>query len=560
MPARLTSSSLLALQSRLHNALESGLRFQEWGSPAEMTKAYTSVKARFDTAGVNQNDRSIGKALLTFLDTGDLSNFIELKYACYGISARVGRQGWCLIEDAERFPAFLRRVDKEMENPRRFRKCYQGLMHSYFSYGIFDDPPESAAVNWQKLQGYLRDRLSVALSASNMPSWLKSLSDHQNLLSDKPCERYSSALLRADTSEVSAATEGVGIAPTSWVWQESMRAHTLAVVKKSDDADYKSYMDPLIDLLDGKGEIALIETIVAECTAQLLIRYTNCKERPEHARLRDLAVNHIGNPWLKRTAWDAYVKNDDARKMVDGWLKRRLITDFFALLSEGGAADRRRLEYWLRFEPVIEDMWFALGSHARGNATKEFREMRRRMEGRLHYLEGSGNTSDNNAFIMRIGNFMVIEFGVTGNACFIFQLSDFKIDFERRFIDINSLKARNHVGRLIHKADWESDFDGWLFKRIGWKPGYVTANTNPVQTPSRAINPSPIQSPGLTIREPFNMGEVERLATRYGLKINDLRRKYGALWVLTHNENQEVNQRLAAMGFRYRAGKGWWKE
>lgn len=97
----------------------------------------------------------------------------------------------------------------------------------------------------------------------------------------------------------------------------------------------------MLDLLDSKSEVKLSELIIVRCLSMTLIRYTKCSERPEHPRLRDMAVHHIGNPWLKRAAWDAYVKKDEARKMVDGWLKRRLISDFFALLSEDGSADQR---------------------------------------------------------------------------------------------------------------------------------------------------------------------------------------------------------------------------
>ncbi len=167
--------------------------------------------------------------------------------------------------------------------------------------------------------------------------------------------------------------------------------------------------------------------------------------------MRDLAIHHIGNPWLKRASWDAYVKNDDARQMIDSWLKRRLITDFFALLSEDGSADQRRLNYWLRFEPVIQDMWFVLGHHARFASSTDFIVMRKRMEGRLHYLSGQG-PAFNNAFLMKIGPYLVVEFGVSGNATYIFHAEDSGIDFSRRDIGLSQLKSKNHVGRLIHNG------------------------------------------------------------------------------------------------------------
>ena len=481
MPNRLISSPLSRLEGKLQLSLTDPSQSRVWGAPAEMTKALAGVKARFDTANVSLNERSIGKALLTFRNTNDLPTFIDLKYACFGLGQSVGRDEWCLIEDLDRFPAFLKRVDQERPNPRRFRKCYQGLMHSYFSYDIFDNPGEAARTNWQMLQKYLRERLHVSLAATNPPTWLRTLSDHENLISKSPCERYAAALLNGDSSELAAAGEGIGIATSSWLWQEAMLAHTKAVTKTTADSEFRALMSPLISLLDGKGDIKLSDTVVAACAAQLLIRYTKCKDRPEHTHLRDLAVNYIGNPWLKRAAWDAYVQNEEARKMVDGWLKRRLITDFFALLSEEGSADDRRLNYWLRFEPVIEDMWFVLGTNARTNNFPEFKEMKRRMEGRLHYL--GGTTADNNAFVMRIGPFMVVEFGITGNACYVFNAGDLQVNLGQGVLNINVLKARPRAGWLTHMSDWEVKFDNWLCPRTGWWPADTQRNPTHLSTP-----------------------------------------------------------------------------
>lgn len=552
MPNRLIPSPLSRLQGKLQLSLTDLSQSRVWGAPAEMTKALAGVKARFDTANVSLNERSIGKALLTFRNTNDLPTFIDLKYACFGLGQSVGRDEWCLIEDLDRFPAFLKRVDQERPNPRRFRKCYQGLMHSYFSYDIFENPGEAARTNWQMLQKYLRERLHVSLAATNTPTWLRTLSTHENLISKSPCERYAAALLKGDSSELAAAGEGIGIATSSWLWQEAMLAHTQAVTRKTDDGEFRSLMSPLISLLDGKGDIELSDTVVATCAAQLLIRYTKSKDHPEHAPLRDLAVNHIGNPWLKRAAWDAYVQNEDARKMVDGWLKRRLITDFFALLSEEGAANPRRLEYWLRFEPVIEDMWFVLGSNARFNQSPDFKEMKKRMEGRLHHL-GAGTSSDNNAFVMQIGAFMVVEFGVTGNACYVFSAGDLQINPAQRPLGINVLKGSHRVGWLTHMADWETKFDEWICPRINWRP-----SKNASTTQTNAYRPENYHSQ--EVADPLLSDEYRNFADRYGLKYHDKRAKGGAFWVYTNNQDPVVLKHLNNMGFEYAPLKGWWKE
>lgn len=334
-------------------------------------------------------------------------------------------------------------------------------------------------------------------------------------------------------------------------------AQTQAVIR-FEDPTFKTHLVPLLNLLDGNGDVQLSDNVVIRCLAQVLIRYANCKARPENPVLRDMAVTFIGNPWLKRAAWDAYVKDDNARNMVDGWLKNRLINDFFALLSADGAANPRRLDYWLRFVPVIEDMWFVLGANAQWNQSADFKEMRKRMAGRLHYL-GNGTTADNNAFVMRIGKFMVVEFGVTGNACFVFNAGDMVINPESKTLMISQLKGSHHVMRLLHSGPWESNFDAWLCPRLGWKPSQAVGTVSAASSLTRTVTPrSSMPPPRLSIN--FSMDEFTKFLNKHRLKYEDMRDKGGAIWVLTDNMVFEVNTQLARWEFRYKSPRGWWRE
>jgi hypothetical protein len=134
-----------------------------------------------------------------------------------------------------------------------------------------------------------------------------------------------------------------------------------------------------------------------------------------------------------------------------------LIKDFFELLAHDGSADLRRLNYWLKWEPQITDMWFVLGEKALRNKTDRFTKLRKLMEGRDRILDGS--TDDNNAFVMRIGPLLVIEFGVTNNACFAFAAADFNTSLTRRHLGVYELKQKSGALKLSHMSGWESRFD-----------------------------------------------------------------------------------------------------
>lgn len=564
MPTRL-NPALERLRQKLAGSLAQPFQRITWGAPDEMTRALRDVRKAFDSPAVESDSRSCVLALSRFRKNGHFANFIELKYGCFGVGLPImwGNDEWSVIGDEELLRQLLKQVDDERKQPRRFRKCYQGLMHSYFSYPVLEEEAEQVVKNWKILQRYLGNRRELALSATNTPTWLAMLDKHANLLTSKPCEPYAADLLQGDRKTLEIAAEGIGISRTSWIWQEAIITTVKTATEVDSDSDFRQRVDTLLNLLVSESDRKLSESLLLRCLALILIRYARCTEKPEHPRLRDVAVQHIGNPWLKRAAWDAYVKNDNARKMVDGWLKRRLITDFFALLSEDGAADQRRLNYWLRFEPVIEDMWFALGPHARYATTTDFREMRKRMEGRLHYLSGQAS-SFNNAFLMKIGEFLVVEFGVTGNATYIFNAGDSKIDFSKREMNIYRLKGKNHVGRLVHMSDWEYTFDHWLCPRIGWhpktgkQPVVATGLASAHSSASSVAKQFPQRQP--TSKTLGDIKQVLDLIKQLDLKYEDNRGKGGPFWIRTGDQNIYLNDRLSRMGFRYTANKGWWRE
>jgi hypothetical protein len=316
-----------------------------------------------------------------------------------------------------------------------------------------------------------------------------------------------------------------------------------------DDA-FKRSLEKLVPLSIGLGGMKIEEPLRQRCVAHLVSRYAQCADRPEQPALRDAAISTIGNPWLHRTAWDARVvdsrgrPHDQAREMINGWLKRRLITDFFEMLSVDGKADRRRLDYWLRFEPFIGDMWFALGSDAQYRKGEQFDDFRSRAKGRMLELEGT--SADNNAFAMRIGEHVAIEFGATGNAFYLFKWDDLGAPLlnaltsgrPRARVPIFRLKAANHVHRQSHMdspvalKSWEQKFDDNLCQLMGKRPA----------------------------KRPACLPGLESILARASVEANDMRAAGGALWILADDHNVALSRELRTLGFRHRQGKGWSRE
>jgi len=182
----------------------------------------------------------------------------------------------------------------------------------------------------------------------------------------------------------------------------------------------------------------------------------------------------------------------------------------------------------------------------------------------MHYLDGQGSPY-NNAFIMKIGSFMVVEFGVTGNATYVYNAQDLKLDSMRRDVAIHALKARNHVARLIHKkADWEASFDAWLLPRVGWKPETRAAGSSrsvdAYLRPAAAATVSEPQRPPAPPRAVQSIVAVTELIRTYRLDFRDSRLTSGGFWILHDDSDVMLNEKLLRLGFQYRARRGWWKE
>lgn len=598
-----------ALRARLlvELAPQKILHAQTWGNPRAMTEALHVIKRELggNDGGAPPEDL-LQLSLQRFGKTLQVGNFTELKYVCYGVTVPVGKDQWRVIDKRATFDGLLDLVKGYKVQPKQFRRCYQGLLSGYLGFDWYSDVVDESHENWECLRGYLSDHLKPIVKAAaqrgTTPEWLRILNAHKNLLTSDPCSRYAKGLKQGDTLELKEVCIGLGIIGSSWVWQDALMAY-VELVCAGTDANFVKELTRILDLVDGRSDIPITPSLAIKATAMVVIRYCACTNKPEHAALRDTCLHWIGNPWLKRTAWDAHVNNEPARQMVDGWLKRRLIQDFFELLAQDGSADLRRLNYWLKWAPQITDMWFVLGTDARGNRSEAFMELRKRMLGRDRAL--TDNNHQNNAFVMRIGPLLVIEFGVTGNACYAFAAADFKTSLEKPVFSINELKQRALAKRLSHRSAWESEFDNELTQLLhsvpmskgelkaqdfepaaqskrnvipsdlaqwtdSWRSAKSTAVTQNLSspTPSKADNTIAQSSLAPTVRSPslrrrfpepdFNI--IRRMCVQHDVEWKDDRFTTGDFWILIPDRKKKVG--LSALldrnGFQYDPGKGFW--
>jgi hypothetical protein len=541
-----------------------GLRAPEaLSDPSGMVRAKQQVLREHGGAAIVADTRSIMTAMASFRRAGKVEGFRDLKYVCLGMGA-VDGQGWCAIADASLRNRVAELVEAQPEMRRRIR-CFQALLSSFWSFPLNSKQASAESkAGWVELRKWLRtERERILKSKEQKPPWFAALTKHIALLSEHPCEHFGAALLRGDSSELSEARDSLAIPSDSWVLEEAVIAQMRAGCALNDEP-FKSALSNLINIVSGRGRVEFGESLRLRSVALLVSRYAKCRERPEHVALSDAAVGIVGNPWLRRASWDAWVvdargkPDDQSREMVNGWLKRELIKNFFELLSVDGTGDSRRVDYWLRFEPLIDEMWFALGTDAQRQRGEAFLDFKSRAKGRL--LDLDGTTADNNAFVMRVGRYLLVEFGAKGNAMYAFEWDALRGPVS----DIlNSGQARSviHIGQLKDKErmldskkhnhidsasqSWEQKFDAYLVPRIGRHPS------------------DPPRRPGAVRRvrnEGFSTDTWTFFARTHGLRVEDHRSRQGALWVLGVEQPSHVAIQLEAWGFKLRTPRGWYKE
>jgi hypothetical protein len=567
-----------SLRSRLVSVFAPGPRAPEsWTETNEMTRTVAAIRARHDSPAVEADKRTVGMAVAAFRKTGQPDGYRGLKYVCLGAGS-ADERGWCLFSDKPLRERLLALLDAETELRRRL-KFFQSMMLAYWSFPLNSAAP-AAVEGWLAVRAWMAvTRFDLQRTKGGKPEWFSVMTEHSNLLGDDPCDRYGKALLAGKTDDLRQAVEGLAIPSDSWVMDEAIVSQMKAASNLSH-GDFKAVLTDLLLIATGKRGMAVSSALQTRCVAMLVSRYARCPDRPEHPALRDAAVSVIGNPWLRRASWDASVvdaggkPDGEARDMVNGWLKERLIKDFFELLSADGTGDTRRLDYWLRFEPFIQDMWFALGSDARWRRGENFNDFRDRAKGRLIHLEGT--TADNNAFVMRIGEYLAVEFGAQGNAFYLFRwdglpkrlMDKLTSGKERVDVDISALKSDSKVARLIHKDSagkgltWEQKFDQSICPLIGERPAQparrLGAATRARAAPTQTFIPAAQPSVGIMDDKdlPVLLSRVKAL----GIDVVDHRSQQGALWVIADDSNKMLTARLKAHGFRYKNPKGWWRE
>jgi hypothetical protein len=255
----------------------------------------------------------VASAVRAFQQTGAVESIGQARLLCYGCTVEVDAAR--LIERPQRFSKLLEYVDRYHLIPRPFRRCYRALLAAYFGY----DPEDARATDegresWRNLRAFLDRRKNWLETAGAAPAWVRVLLDNRNLLTQEPTARYAMATLGGNTAAFDATRVRLCIADDAWLARRLVMAQVHAAVELTD-AHFRSVVVRLL------VAFAKHPQVLDHGLRRIVDRYAASSTPEVHARLRDFALMHWGDPTLPAYAarWSAV--QPASRAMIASWIK-----------------------------------------------------------------------------------------------------------------------------------------------------------------------------------------------------------------------------------------------
>ena len=530
------------------------------GNSSVMEKSVENIRKRVgEVQGKPATDRIQDALTIAFTKGPKIAIQSHLRYICWGLTEIWGDTNRCILNEQKLFTITINEIQnlKSSEIPI---SAWRGLLTAYFGY---DDKKYSESKNWLALRSMILIFIEEIKNKNKFkPKWVEIIEEHKNLLGNDPCERYSSSILEGNEQVLIPLREELKIPNRSWFWSQLFLSQVKIAIDKNDD-DFLRILERLLQQIDN------FKYASHDALIMMLERYqkSNMRNLP-HIKLRESVISAWGSPHLERnTLWG--FTTHEAKLMVKNWLVTKALEDFFNLLQADRAADERRLNFWLRYQQSIDYFHFALGPEVYSNKQVDYATFRKRFNDHICSLTSPGQRG-NNAFILLIGNYVVVEFGLTGNACYIYEKNKIGLNFENTYpLDLNRLKSKRiSICHLSHSSNWEYNFQQMLAS-LGIYPDNKLNKSSNIRQQTHSIeslisefttNTIKTTSSALNDNENIFIKEGLKIAHDYGLNTEDSRKKGGAFWIYLEKEQGLIADKLSKAGFKYFSGRGWWRK
>lgn len=311
--------------------------------------------------------------------------------------------------------------------------------------------------------------------------------NRSTLISFKNNKRYFNSkngdLILGDTiaklnKPIQEATKILGV-PDSWF--------TYAYFSKVILTYYERNKNRISDEIDNLNKVLLTHNS-SITNKRLISKIIIQANKPEFSNLQDsikkIAFTQIGDPsnvsnW---TAFDNATEMErreisEARNILNEWITQQFINVFFNVCIN----DERRKKFWLRFASKISSFKVYGPLHTK-NMLKRDERIAEYVDARFETVTSKKDVS---AFILYIGDYMLIEFSNEGYAFYAYKInSPYKPSLSYQLNSVDDLRNAsmpmaiqsdnyydyfNDEGRLTHRDGnqiWETRFNSWMNKKI----------------------------------------------------------------------------------------------
>lgn len=571
----LAATALVRLQQGLSSALAAmGIATESYGQVHLVESASKESEVLFQGYAKRRPSKEDAyAAALAFLRGASLHP-MQQDLIASALSEPIREQGGKRVLGDSRFTALLALYEAEALAGELWRLTWHGLLSSYFA---FDAVRASAAEKsgWEALRRMLErtwpfiDRDS---GSAIVPDWVRVMRAEHAVLSLHPADKYGRDYLAGNTAAVQQLSSDLGITSSSWFWHALVLGAVNSAIGGSSEM-FRSLIPRMIQLVE-EHPVHRDDAI-----EKILVRYRACVNAPQDDRLRDYVVRKDvwKNPKLltvgMATAWSRIPT--DVWRMVLNWVNERNLKDFFDILARRNSVDDDRLTFWSQYMHQIDATRLVFGARTMElkNSHPGIRDLIAREEGAYATLAGK----EVDAFIMEIGNYLIVEFSIKGNAAYAYALQSLR--FDRHGTSFKGTKEDLKYGydeygkgdgtvlRFLHKEGWQHDAADQL-RRHGIRPDRELPASHPAAPKPGTAAPvavtrsaGSVTQPEASNGAPLSMERLTLLVGRFDkAKIVDSRSKSGGrLWVEDPAQRTALASQLEKWGFRWsNARMAWW--
>ncbi len=273
--------------------------------------------------------------------------------------------------------------------------------------------------------------------------------------------------------------------PEKWISYDYFSMSIVAYYQKNESKVIEIF-DDLNNVLKSHQAGNQTESDDIKKTAKRLISKIIIQvNQPQFATLQDRlkksALTQIGDPSIISN-WKAFENATEkekseiilGRNILNEWITRQFINVFFNVCIN----DDRRKHFWLKYVSNITT-FKVYGPSFTKSVLKQDERITEIIDARFETVYGNKDVS---AFILYIGDYMIIEFSNDGYACCAYKVNSLnRPALNQRLNSVDDLRnssmplaiqsVANYYyvsdeGRLLHNSNWEPKFNHWLKEKV----------------------------------------------------------------------------------------------